>query len=164
MVIETGIVVGYLVGWGLRKARRVGARADAVVDEALDAALDKLQDAVDRKLHGDPALEKLDLDISGQGQVSERTRQRLELALEDAAEEDPGFAGELAKLVENVRAAEASRGQAAASGAGAAAVAGGVSIRADDHSAAGWNIGNVTFGADSARDSTPREEDDAGPR
>ncbi|MEV6742600.1 hypothetical protein AB0N14_39385 [Streptomyces sp. NPDC051104] len=98
------IVVGYLCAWGVRKARRVGERADGEVDRALDAGLDRLQDLVRQKLGEDTALHRLTEEAaSGQGAPSNRTRQRVQLALEDAAEHDAAFAADLEQAVQHLR-------------------------------------------------------------
>ncbi|MFB7507688.1 chromosome partitioning protein [Streptomyces broussonetiae] len=99
------IVVGYLCAWGVRKARRVGDRADEEVDRALDAGMDRLHDLVSQKLGEDTALQRLTEEAaSGQSAPSDRTRQRVQLALEDAAEHDPAFAADLEYAVQHLRA------------------------------------------------------------
>jgi hypothetical protein len=46
VVIEAGVVAGYVVVWAVRKARRVAGRLNAEVDTVIDAGLDKLHDVV----------------------------------------------------------------------------------------------------------------------
>ena len=60
MVIEAGVVAGYVIAWAVRKARRVAGRLDAEADEVIDAGLDRLHEAVVAKLGGHPVLEELD--------------------------------------------------------------------------------------------------------
>jgi hypothetical protein len=96
------LVVGYLAAWVARKARRVGDRVDRALDDALDARVDRLCDLVVRKLGGEPALTQLEQEVA-EGVDNERTKVRLQLAVEDAAERDPSFADELRVLVEQIR-------------------------------------------------------------
>src|SRR3954465_11865981 len=106
------VVVGYLIAWAVQKARRVGRRADTEVDAVLDAGMDRLHEVVATKLGGDPALTKLESEAAA-GEPGERTKERVRLAVEDAAETDPAFANELSELVAKLRAAEAGAGVAA---------------------------------------------------
>lgn len=89
------VVVGFLVAWAVAKARRVAQRADGVVDTALDAGVDRVRDMITTKLAGDSALERLQIEAAESGEVSERTRTRVALALADAADRDPEFAERL---------------------------------------------------------------------
>lgn len=110
----TEIAVGYLFAWAVRKAKRVAGRADAEVDRTLDAAMDRLHDLVSRKLGEDPALRRLAEEAAaGQEKPTDRTRQRVQLALEEAAEQDSGFAeglNALARAVEELQALPRSAG------------------------------------------------------
>ncbi|MBC3840853.1 chromosome partitioning protein [Streptacidiphilus sp. 4-A2] len=93
-----------MFAWLVRKAKRVAGRADGEVDRTLDEAMDRLHDLVSEKLGEDPALHRLaDEAGAGQEQPGDRTRQRVRLALEDAAEQDPGFREALERAVEQVR-------------------------------------------------------------
>lgn len=104
------VVVGWLAVYAWRKARRVAGRADAEVDRAIDAGMDRLHDLVSSKLHGDPALARLeaeagqDLDTVATG---DRVRQRVQLALQDAVEDDAGFAVQLRDLIAQLQQAGA---------------------------------------------------------
>ncbi|MCX5054760.1 MULTISPECIES: hypothetical protein [unclassified Streptomyces] len=140
------IAVGYMFAWAVRKAKRVGGRADAEVDRGLDAGMDRLHDLVSRKLGEDPALHRLAEEAqAGQDQASDRTRQRVQLALEDAAEQDPRFREALDRAVEQLqRLSRPSDG--ASAGDGGVAVGGNVDIRADHGSAAALTMGDVTLG------------------
>ncbi|MBD0671372.1 chromosome partitioning protein [Streptomyces sp. CBMA156] len=102
------LVVGYLFAWAVGKAKRVAGRVDEEVDGALDAGMDRLHDVVLTRLGTEPALERM-VEEAGSGleEPTARTRQRLELALEDAAENDTDFAGTLRQAVEEVEAVKA---------------------------------------------------------
>jgi hypothetical protein len=140
------LVVGYLIAWGVRKARRVGQRADAEVDQALDAGMDRLHELVVGKLGVDPALTALERE-SVAGEVSPRTRQRVQLSLEDAAESDEGFKARLDEMLAQVQAAGRQAGQGVAvAGAQGVAVVGGVSIRAEGGGVAAWTVRDVNLG------------------
>ena len=146
----TGIelAVGYTFAWLVRKAKRVAGRADAEVGRSLDAGMDRLHDLVSRKLGADPALQRAAEEAEeGLPEPSERTRRRLTDSLEDAAERDTAFAQALKELVEHLQAhsAPAAGGRVTAS-SGGQAVGGNLDIRADNHSVAAVNIGDVTMG------------------
>src|SRR5437660_12786190 len=97
------IAVGYVFAWAVRKARRVAGRADAEVDRALDLATERLHDLVSQKLGDDPVLRKLAEEAeAGQEKPSDRTRQRVQLALEDAAQQDSGFDQALDEAVKEI--------------------------------------------------------------
>ncbi|MBY8884778.1 hypothetical protein K7472_07955 [Streptomyces sp. PTM05] len=109
------IVVGeFLVAWAARKARRVGKRVDTEIDQALDLGLDRLHELVAGKLGGDPALAKLAAEIEQSGEASSRTQERVRLALEDAAETDPGFASDLRAVVQELQGMQRQAGVAVA--------------------------------------------------
>ncbi|MFJ9845895.1 hypothetical protein ACIRYZ_36730 [Kitasatospora sp. NPDC101155] len=119
------IAVGYVFAWALRKAKRVVGRADAEVDRTLDTAMDRLHDLVGRKLGEDPAFKKLAEEAeAGQDKPSDRTRRRVQDALEEAAEQDLGFAEALDRAVKQLqgldRASRASDGVSAGDGGQAA--------------------------------------------
>ncbi|MBR7839059.1 hypothetical protein KDL01_37685 [Actinospica durhamensis] len=160
-MVGTEIVVGYLFGWALRKARRAGARADEHVDTAVDEAVDrlgeKLHHAVEGRLGKDPALERL-YDESRQGleAPTPRTAQRVALALDDAAERDPDFAASIDALVRQLRdAADAAPGIGIVQAPEGMAVGGNVEIHAEGGSlAAGVIRGNVWMGT--RPDGTPK--------
>ncbi|QUQ64488.1 hypothetical protein [Kutzneria sp. CA-103260] len=78
------VVVGALITWVIRKAGRVGKRADDVVDQSLDAAVDRVHELVMAKLESDPAVRRLETEATETGEVTDRTRARVRLALEDA--------------------------------------------------------------------------------
>jgi hypothetical protein len=101
-MIGLELVAGYLVAWAVRKARHVSGRLDGEVDAALDVGLDRLHDVVAAKLGEDTALRALEPEAAGNNVVAERTRTRVSLALEDAAEKDPGFASLLAETLDQL--------------------------------------------------------------
>lgn len=107
-LVMTGveIAVGYAFAWLVGKARRVAGRADTEVDRGLDAGMDRLHELISVKLGDDPALQRAREEAdAGLVEPSQRTRQRLELALEDAAEHDAGFAEALARVVAELQTA-----------------------------------------------------------
>jgi hypothetical protein len=104
------IAAGYVVAWVVGKARRVAGRADAEVDRGLDAAMDHLHELVSGKLGNDRALARLNEEVARQEEPTARTRQWLELVLQDAADRDPAFATALTEAVQRVQEAEASAG------------------------------------------------------
>ena len=95
-------VVGYLASWVTGKVRRAGERADGRLDEVVDAQVDRLCDLVLRKLGPEPAVRQLEQEAA-EGVDSERTRLRLQLAVEEAVEQDSEFADVLRSLVEEIR-------------------------------------------------------------
>lgn len=97
------LVAGYLVAWGVRKARRAAGRLDEEADSALDMALDHLHDVVARKLGQDAALTALEQEtVVSADERSEHTQTQVRLALEGAAERDPQFGRDVAAAVERV--------------------------------------------------------------
>ena len=93
------LVAGYLVAWGVRKLRRVGTRLDEETDEVIDAGLDRLHDAIAAKLGADPALGKLEDEVSQGLEPSDRTLRRIQDAVEEAVEGDPEFGVTIEALI-----------------------------------------------------------------
>jgi hypothetical protein len=89
------VAVGFLIAWVVGKARRAGKQLDGVADQMVDASAVRLRDVLLRKLGGDSSVQRLQLEAAETGEVSDRTRQRVTLALEDAVEQDTQFAAEL---------------------------------------------------------------------
>jgi hypothetical protein len=147
VVVGAELVVGYVFAWFAGKGRRAARRADGQVDQAVDAAVDrlgqKLHELVAGKLDGDPSLVKLQDEASqGGAEPSERTRTRVALALEDAAEQDPRFGVAIEELVRQLHKARGG----VSSGEGGAAVGGDVRVQADNGAfAAGIVQGDVSF-------------------
>ena len=135
----------------LCKAQRAAGRLDTEVDTAIEAGLDRLHKAVAAKLGTTPALAELErqADTDEQAQVSARTRTRVELALEDAAERDEDFACALTELVDRLRATEEAAGpmvgQVTAE-QGAVNLTGNVDLRRDRDAVVGVTMRDVTVG------------------
>lgn len=105
------LAVGYLVAWAVRKARRVAGRVDGEVDQVLDAGMDRLHQIVVTRMGADPVLERLAVEAeAGRTESTDRTRMRLQLALEEETERDPVFAKSLEEAVAKVQAAAAAAG------------------------------------------------------
>ena len=125
MVIEAGVVAGYVIAWTVHKARRAGGRLDAEADAMIDAGLDKLHTVVAAKLAGHPVLADLAEEAAADAeQVSELTRQQVELAVTAAARKDEEFGQAVTELVAQLRAAERTGGVSVAAGAGSAVFTG----------------------------------------
>jgi hypothetical protein len=149
-VVGAELVVGYVFAWLAGKGRLAARRADWQVDQAVDGAVDrlggKLHDLVAGKLHGDASLVRLNEEASqGAVEPSARTRTRVALAVEDAAERDADFGAAVEELVRQLQAAQR-RGPVSAE-AGGVAVGGDVRVQAESGSfAAGVVQGDVSFG------------------
>jgi hypothetical protein len=124
MVIEAGVIAAYLIAWAVRKARRVAGRLDAEADAVIDAGLDRLHEVVAVKLGAHPVLGELEEEAAGAGQVSELTRQQVELALTAAARKDEAFGEAVTQLVASLREAEQAEGRSVVAGAGSAVFTG----------------------------------------
>jgi len=155
MVIESGVAVGYFIAWLLSKARRVGSGLNRETDGVLDTGLERLHQVIQAKLGNDPALRKANDEAEATGEVAARTRQRLEQAVEDAAEADLSFDSQVDKLIHQIRAREVALGRASASGAGAVAVGRDVNISATDGAAAAWQVGSIHLGSPHSSSSPP---------
>jgi len=119
-VVEATLAIGYLTAWAVRKARRAGRRLDTIADETVDAGLDRLDGLVRSKLACHPALKDLDDEaaavanngpVDGESQVSELTRQQLELSLVAAASKDQDFARQLVSVLADLQTAESDHSQ-----------------------------------------------------
>ena len=141
MVIEAGLVAGYVVAWALRKARRVGGRLDEEADGVIDASLDRLHEVVAAKLGGHPALAELVEEAEAAGEssgVSELTRQQVELALTAAARKDDSFGQAVTELVTRLREAERAAGSPVIAGPGSTVFTGNAEVKAES--------GGIAFG------------------
>jgi hypothetical protein len=153
VVIEAGVVAGYLIAWAVRKARRIGGRLDTEADQVIDTGLDRLHEVVTAKLGGHPVLAELDEEAGeaavGAGEVSELTRQQVELALTAAARKDDAFGQAVTDLVARLREAEQASGSAIVAGAGSAIFTGDAHAEAKD---SGIAFGQVAGGVQVSRD------------
>ncbi|MFF8953492.1 hypothetical protein ACF09I_32510 [Streptomyces sp. NPDC014940] len=145
MVIEAGVVAGYVIAWAVRKARRVAGRLDAEADAVIDAGLDRLHTVVADKLGAHPALDDLAEEAAAEeGEVSELTRQQVELAVTAAARKDDEFGRQVTELVAQLQAAEKSAGTSVVAGAGSVVFTGDAHTQASgDGIAFGQVGGNV---------------------
>jgi hypothetical protein len=159
-VVGAEIAVGYVFAWLVSKARHAGQRADGQVDAALDAGVDrlgeKLHDLVAGRLSGDASLERLGAEATRELEgPSERTVQRVALALHDAADDDPQFGAAVEDLVRQLQDAHRASGAVSAADGGVA-IGGSVQATARDHGfAVGVVQGNVVLGNPSAPDTGP---------
>src|SRR5215472_4489686 len=103
------LVAGYLVAWVVRKATRAGKRLDEETDEVMDAGLDRLHEVIAAKLGSDPAIAKLETEVSQGLEPSDRTIRRVNDAVDEAAEDDSQFA---ALLTEALARLDEARGSA----------------------------------------------------
>ena len=159
MVIEAGVVAGYVIAWAVRKARRVAGRLDAEADAVIDSGLDKLHEIVAAKLGAHPALDDLDDEAAtGDGQVSELTRQQMELAVTAAARKDEAFGQAVTELVAQLRTAEQTGGAQVVAGAGSTVLTGDAHAHAEGGGIAfGQVAGNVQAGVVAQQPPDPSE-------
>lgn len=152
MVIEAGVVAGYVIAWAVRKARRVGGRLDTEADAVIDASLDRLHDVVAEKLAGHPVLAELveEADAAGGGEVSVLTRQRVELELTAAAKNDDVFGQAVMELVTRLREAEQAAGRPVIAGHGSTVFTGNATAHADGNAIAVGQAGVVNIGQGAA--------------
>ncbi len=151
MVIEVGIAAGYVVAWAMRKARRVGGQLDAEADAVSDASLERLHEVVESKLGGHPVLAELVEEAAADGEVTDLTRQQLELAIAAAARKDDAFGQAVTELLTRLREAERACGHGVIAGAGSAVFSGDVHVRAEGGGIAfGQVAGDVSVGTGGA--------------
>jgi hypothetical protein len=94
------LVVVYVFGWLVSKARRAGRRLDGHVDDAVDIVTDRLGEKLHTLVAGglgqDSAFKQLEAEAGkGQQEPSERTARRMADALTQATEDDPQLAAAL---------------------------------------------------------------------
>lgn len=143
------VAIGLLVTWLARKAKRVGQQVDADVDQVLDTGVAKLHELVVDRLGSDPAVVKLHAEVTETGAASDRTKDRVRLAVEQAFEDAPEFKERFLALVSQLRAAHGGRGDVIAQRD--ANVVGELTVR-DRSTGFGVVTGNVTI--------TPRQDAD----
>ncbi len=118
-MVGVELVVEQLFAWMSRRAGGTAGRPDQGPDGVLDAAVERLHELVLRRLAGDTALVRLREEAAARGELTRRTRLRVELALEDAVERDGVFARALRAAEDRVLAVA---GQGGTPAAGARAV------------------------------------------
>ena len=159
MIIEAGVVAGYVIAWAIRKARRVGGRLDTEADGVIDASLDRLHEVVAAKLSGHPALAELvaEAEAAGDGgEVSDLTRQEVVLAITRAAQKDEAFGQAVTELVAHLREAEQATGPQVIAGPGSSVFTGNAEARAEGGSIAfGQVAGGVNIGQGTVDPSQP---------
>ena len=107
---DVEFAVSYLTAWAWQKARRIGGLIDPALDAEVQAGLDRLHKVITAELAGEPALGQLlfeaasDLDTPA---VRPLTTARVQLALQNVTEDDPGSAVRLHGLVLRLRSATA---------------------------------------------------------
>jgi hypothetical protein len=149
VVIEAGLIAGYMIAWALRKAKRIGDRLDTEADGVIDASLNRLHEVVETKLGGHPVLAELveEAGEAGDGeQITDLTRQQLELALTAAARKDDIFAQTMAELAAKLRDAEQAAGKCVFAGPGSTVVTGNVEAKAEGGGIAIGVAGSVSIG------------------
>lgn len=145
-VVEAGVIAGLVAGWAVRKARRAAGRADATVDAVIDAGADRLHEVVLAQL-GAPVQQDLAVEAASEsGQVSELTRQQVELAVTAAARRDEQFARVVTDLLAQVRDAERAAGGQVLAGAGSTVFTGDATATATDGGFAVGQAGTVNVG------------------
>jgi hypothetical protein len=156
-MVGVELIVGYLIAWAVRKGRLVAGRLDGEVDQALGAGLDRLHDVVAHRLGTEPALSDLEQEAAADGEdVSDRTRQRVGLAVEAAAARDEAFAAAVAQALAVLRAADpAGGGSVSARGNRTTAIGGDVNVHAETGGVAGFTIGDVHIGQPPANPPQP---------
>lgn len=148
MVIEAGVVTGYVIAWAVRKARRIGGRLDVETDAAIDASLDRLHEVVEAKLRGYPVLAELVAETAadnGSGEVSDLTRQQIELAVQAAAQKDDAFGQLVTELATRLQAAEAAAGGQIYAAPGSTVFTGNAEANADNGGNAFGQVGTVNM-------------------
>ena len=148
MVIEAGVVAGYVIAWALQKARRVTRRLDTEADAVIDGLMDRLDEVVSTRLAGHPVLVELQEEAAEAGEISELTRQQVELALAAAARKDEAFGRAVTKLIDRLREVEGASGPVAA-GPGSTVFTGDAHAEADK---GGIAIGQASGGVHIGRE------------
>jgi hypothetical protein len=99
VLVGVEVVIGALIAWAAGKARRAGKTLNGVADEVVDAGVAtiraKILKLVLGKLGDDSAVRKLEVEVAETGEVSELTRNRVDLAVRAAEQDDDQFAAAL---------------------------------------------------------------------
>jgi hypothetical protein len=131
MMIEAGLVAGYVIAWVTRKARRALGQLDAEADAVIDAGFDRLHEVVAEKLREHPSLAELDAEAAGGGNVSELTRQQIEQAIAAAALWDDRFGRAVTDLARQLRGMEGATRHLFIGGSGARVFTGDAHVKAE---------------------------------
>ncbi|WP_231956749.1 MULTISPECIES: chromosome partitioning protein [unclassified Actinoplanes] len=145
-VVEASVVAGMVIAWAVRKARKAAGRADETVDAAIDAGAGRLHDLVLSRLGGPVQEDLAEEAASESGQVSELTRQQVELAVAAAARRDETFAETVTDLLEQLRQADRAAGTHISAAPGSAVFIGDVTATAYDDATAIGQAGTVNIG------------------
>jgi hypothetical protein len=94
-VTDVDVVIAFLVTRIIRESRPGFGGTDAGSSQEVDSALGMLSRFVEAKLGAEPVLDRMRNEVRETTALRPRTRTRVALALEDAIEGDPGFAGDL---------------------------------------------------------------------
>ncbi|MFC3992988.1 chromosome partitioning protein [Actinoplanes siamensis] len=151
------MVAGMVIAWAVRKARKAAGRADETVDAAIDAGADRLHDLVLSRLGGPVQDDLAEEAASESGQVSELTRQQVELAVAAAARRDETFAKTVTDLLEQLRQAERTAGTQVLAAPGSAVFTGDVTATAYDDATAIGQAGTVNIGRRQREEPDPRQ-------
>ncbi|GAB3852774.1 hypothetical protein GCM10027610_081630 [Dactylosporangium cerinum] len=146
MAVDARLVAGYVIARAVRTALPGAGR------QPTEPGLDRLHQVVTAKLGPHPVLDDLAEEAARpDGQVSELTRQQLELAVTAAARRDGAFGQAVTELVTQLHTAEQARGAPVVAGPGAATFAGDAHVDARDGGVAVGQVGgNVNIGRDPA--------------
>ncbi|MFF1615687.1 hypothetical protein ACFVYA_48825 [Amycolatopsis sp. NPDC058278] len=155
-VVEASVIAGMAIAWAVRKARRAGGRVDETVDAAIDAGCDRLHEVVLAKL-GEPVQQDLAEEAGSEsGQVSELTRQQVEMAVAAAARRDEAFARTVTGLLEQIRQAEQAAGTQVLAAPGSTVFTGDVTATAYDRATAIGQASTVHIGHQPQEEPGPR--------
>lgn len=154
MIVEAGLIAGYVVAWAVQKARRVAGRLDNEADAAIDAAMDRLDEVVTTRLAGHPVLDELAVAAAQEGQVSDLTKEQLELAVTAAARRDEAFGTAVTELLARLQAVEQASGRVIA-GPGSTVFTGTAHAEAKDGGIAIGQAGRVEISRDGLDPSAP---------
>ena len=152
VVIEASVVTGYVVAWAVRKAQRLAGVLDKKFDDTLEAGLDRLHDVVANKLSGHPALEDLTEEAaSADSQVTELTRQQIELAITAAARRDEDFGQTVTMLLAEMQSIERTAKVSVVGSAGSRIFSGDTQVGAWGTGIAMGPVGGNVYIADASR-------------
>jgi len=147
-MVGVEVLVGYLVAWGVRKARRAGQAVSGEADRLLDAGLDQLHQTVTGLLGDESPVAQVEAEARESGQVSRATQARMGLALEEVLVDQPDAEARLVELLERLRQAEAVAGvRLVSSVSGGVSIGGNAQVHAEHGAVAAIRTGDITMGA-----------------